>query len=194
LDAQIEGQAMLQTAAPVRSPGDAVAVLLATDDAPDEAKVFQIGPFLVGSDGLLRPVSATISPRFSVRWRDRTVRAVIAPSDAAGARSGMMTLEAMTARVPSTASADGLALRERTFALLRQLPQQLPRGWRMHLLADHNVCIAADHPLPLPTSAADLLIGVTTFLLALDPYLAALDEAGLGFGGDASAGAGTANI
>ncbi len=185
---------MLQTAAPVRSSEDAIHVRLAPDDSPDDPRVFQLGPFLVGPDGLLRPASATVSPRFSVRWRDRTVRAVIAPSNAAGSHSGVLTLGAMTARVPSTADAGGLAMREQTFALLRQLPQQLPRGWRLHLLADHQVCISADHPLPLPTSAADLLIGVTTFLLGLDPYLAALDEAGLGFGGDSSGGAGTEKI
>jgi hypothetical protein len=140
-------------------------------DAP-----FVLGPFLVDGAGRLVPDMGT-APSVWIAWRGRSVRVDMARQDEA---LGMLHLSMVVARVPSTAAAGAAALREQAFATLRRVPAELPEGWRIGLQADHRVVLEAEARLPLPASARALLTELTVFLLAVDPYLTLLDEAGFG--------------
>lgn len=149
--------------------------LLAADGLA-RAEAVRLGPFLVQPNGALRPAEEDTAPGFSVRWRGRTVRAWI---EAAG---GALAIEAMVGRVPSTAdAASGPAARAQAFGLVRALPAHLPAAWEVRLLPDHHIGVAARRALPMPALAADLVAGLTEFLLGLGPYLDLLEDAGAGF-------------
>lgn len=136
-----------------------------------EAGSVRLGPFLMDSEGRLRPCPGE-PPSFMVRWQGRSVRARLLPS-------GTMSLLAILACVPSSADgSEGPALRNDVFACVRDLPSVLPPTWQMSLLPDHHVGVTADLPLGPAFFAQDLLTELTVFLLQLDPYLALLEANG----------------
>ncbi len=150
---------------------------------------FRLGPFAVDGAGRLSPGGPGEMPAFRLRWRGRLVQLHMA--EGATATGGVLAVETVLGRVPSTAKAprDGAAGdRPHAFAVLRGLPAALPAQWRLRLLADHRIGLAADLPLDLPTGAVALVAALAQFLLDLAPYLDVLDEAGMGAGLGAAAG------
>ena len=139
-------------------------------------KPLTLGPFHVGASGALDPISADSAPRFTCRWRDRTVHARMLPGEQS---DWLLRLRAPLTRVPSSARASEAARRLASFALLRDLPATMPHGWRIGLAADHRVVLEAERRAKLPLTATALISEITLFLLALAPYLDVLDEAGL---------------
>ena len=89
-----------------------------------------------------------------------------------------MVLRTVLGRVPSTASGR-TADRPQSFGLLRALASVAPEGWRVTLLPDHRAVLEATMTLPDPVTAANLLTGITDFLLRLAPYLDLADESGM---------------
>ena len=134
-----------------------------------------LGPFSVAPDGRLAPRSADTTPSFMFRWRGRTLRAMLRDDPDTDV---VLTLRAIVGRVPSTAS-DQLALRQQSFALLRALGTSMPSGWRVSLLPDHRVVLEATVQMPHPVTATSLLAETTRFVLALDPYVDLVEEAGM---------------
>lgn len=146
-------------------------------DAP-----FRLGPFMVDETGGLSPGAPGQFPSFNVCWRDRALHLRLADAPAAGGGQGSLGVQAVLGRVPSTAgdgAANGPAWRERSFALLCQLPPHLPSGWQLGLSADHRIHLTLKIELELPTTAAALTTEVTLLLLELAPYLDVLEEAGI---------------
>jgi len=135
-----------------------------------------LGPFHVGAGGALEPMSADAAPKFTCRWRNRTVHIRMLPSDQSDWR---LEMRAPLTRMPSSARASEAARRLASFALLRDLPATMPDGWRIGLAADHRVVLEAERRARLPLTATSLIGEITLFLMALSPYLDVLDEAGL---------------
>ncbi len=131
---------------------------------------FRLGPFLVDNAGRLSLREPHYAPGFRFRWRERLFHALLG--------DGLVALSAVLGRVPSTA-ADPSGVRDRSFATLRGLQATLPPGWRLRLRPDHSVELLSEAVLVTPTTAPALLATVVGFVLALDPYLALLDEDGL---------------
>ncbi len=147
-----------------------------------------LGPFTVDAEGYLQPRDPAISPAFTVRWRGRHVRAALQAGSAPGGYS--LAIDVVAGRIPSTAATTQRPeLRSRAFDLARALASQPPPGWQVGLRPDHGIGLATTQALPVPVAAADLLAGMTSFLLCLDPYLDVVDAA---TGTEAVAAAGTA--
>jgi hypothetical protein len=143
-------------------------------DAP-----FALGPFVVARDGRLTPATGG-APSFHIVWRGLGAHAEMRD---VGDGSWLLRLRMVLARIPSTASSATPCVRDGAFATVHALAGALPDGWRVFLLPDHRLLLEAEPKLPLPASVGALLTEVTLFLLAVDPYLALLDEAGLGLAG-----------
>ena len=139
-------------------------------DAP-----FKLGPFLVDGDGRLSPSTPDKFPSFSVLWRGHVVQARLT---AAGPEGGDLALQAMLGRVPSTGRPGGAGTlpRQVAFATLRALPETLPAGWKLRLLADHRIVAEAQIHISLPASAEELVSELTLFLLHIAPYFDLLAE------------------
>jgi hypothetical protein len=138
-----------------------------------------LGPFTVDRHGLLQPASPERFPSFSVRWRNRLVKARLVDRQEGG-ESGRLEFSSHLGRIPSTAAAPERAgQRDGALSLLRALPSMLPQGWAMHLSPDHSVVFATTSAVQFPISAVSLVSLVTDQLLALTPYLEALDEVGI---------------
>jgi hypothetical protein len=151
----------------------------------------RLGPFIIDDEGLLSPSGPDSFPSFRVRWRGRTVQARLTSPPATLPGEGQLELQARLGRVPSTADADparSLVRREQIFADLHDLASLLPAGWHLRLGADHSITLDRPNPLTLPTSAVQLVSEITQFLLALEPYLELLDEAGVAAGAPGKAG------
>jgi hypothetical protein len=142
-------------------------------DAP-----FSLGPFVIDDAGRLSPDLGAV-PSFRLAWRGRAVQIAMRHAEE-GARDVLRVTMAL-ARIPSTAPTGDMTARENAFALLRRLPAAMPDRWTVALSADHRIMLHAEAPIELPASAASLVTELTLFLLAVDPYLTALEEAGLGF-------------
>lgn len=140
-------------------------------DAP-----FKLGPFIVDCEGRLSPCEPGASPAFLFRWHERLVRSHLAQADDT---TGRLVLETALGRVPSTASAPDESLRPRSFGLLHWLVRTMPSEWRLSLLADHRVWLAAETSIDLPITAAALVSRITCFALEIAPYLDLMDERGL---------------
>jgi hypothetical protein len=141
-------------------------------DAP-----FALGPFIVEPNGRLSPDLGAV-PAFRIEWRARIVEIRMR---VVGDGSGVLTAAMTLGRAPSSAAFTGLAERERAFATIRRLPAAVPPGWTVALIADHRIILEAELALDLPASAISLVTELTQFLIAVDPYLTLLEEAGLGF-------------
>jgi hypothetical protein len=139
-------------------------------------KTMTLGPFRVRADGALEPVSGDPEPKFTYRWRNRTVHVRMLPGDRPDWR---LQLRAPLTRMPSSARASEGGRRLAAFALLRDLPGTMPDGWSIGLTADHRVVLEAERHAKLPLTATSLISEITLFLLALSPYLDVFDEAGL---------------
>jgi hypothetical protein len=135
-----------------------------------------LGPFRVRADGALEAIVVDPVPKFTCRWRRRTVHAKLLPGDDV---DWCLRLRAPLARVPSSVGGPAAARRPPSFALLRDLPASLPEGWRIGLAADHRVILEAERRASLPMTATALVTEITCFLLELAPYLDVLDETGL---------------
>jgi hypothetical protein len=146
-----------------------------------------LGPFRVDAAGTLEPIESGPAPGFTCSWRNRKVHAKLLPGEPSDWR---LQLQAPLGRVPSSARTSDAARRLPGFALLRELPATLPKGWRIGLGPDHRVLLEAECRAALPITATALIAEVTSFLLELAPYLDVLDEAGLTAPADP---AGTAN-
>ena len=146
---------------------------------------FVLGPFNVAPTGRLSLRDPERQQGFCVHWRGCSVHALIL--------EGGVGLRAVPGRVPSTAGA-ARALREPLFTVLRNLPAQLPRAWKLSLLPDHRIEVAGEEKLDLPASAIDLIAVITQFLLALAPYLDLMEEIGIGGGPPAAIGAGPGEL
>jgi hypothetical protein len=133
---------------------------------------FRLGPFLVDAAGQLSPRELDRPPRFSLRCWGKGIRAQL--------DDGRLALEATVGRVPSTALlGKDASPRERVFALLRSVAEQLAPAWRLRLAADHRVQITTECTLARPPTAVALLTEVTGFLIDLQPVLDLLDATGL---------------
>ena len=97
-----------------------------------------LGPFHVGAGGALEPMSPDLAPKFTCRWRNRTVHVRMLPGDQSDWR---LEMRAPLTRMPSSARASEAARRLASFALLRDLPATMPDGWRIGLAADHRVVL-----------------------------------------------------
>jgi hypothetical protein len=137
---------------------------------------FTIGPFSVDAAGGLSPRTPDTPPAFVFRWRDRVLHASLLQTNPV---DGRLTMRASLGRVPSTARSEDGRLRPQSFDLLRRIPATLPRGWRVLLLADHRVLLETEAAVTLPITATALMTEITSFLLALAPYLDLLEEAGV---------------
>ena len=146
-----------------------------------------LGPFRVDTAGSLEAITGDPGPGFTCRWRDRTVHARLLADERTNWR---LLLKAPLGRVPSSARPPDAARRSPSFTLLRGLPATLPEGWHIGLAADHRVVLEAERRANLPLTATALISELTTFMLALAPYLDVLEEAGLVV---PSAPSGTAN-
>ncbi len=142
-------------------------------DAP-----FSLGPFVIDDAGRLSPDLGTV-PSFRLAWRCRVVQ--VAMRHREGGAGDVLRVTMALARIPSTAPTGDMTARENAFALLRRLPAAMPDQWAIALSADHRIMLHAEAPIQLPASAASLVTELTLFLLAVDPYLTALEEGGLGF-------------
>jgi hypothetical protein len=138
-----------------------------------------IGPFLVDAGGRLSPRDPDMIPGLGFRYRGRCVQARL--------QDDRLSLCTELGRVPSSAASNG-DRRGPVFTALRALPAALPPAWRVRLLADHRVQLETEAALTAPT-AAGLMTALTSFLLALSPYLDLLEETGVtpGSGGTAKA-------
>lgn len=142
-------------------------------DAP-----FRLGPFRVHEDGRLALAQPDIRPRFHLCWQGCRVDVSLRAAPGGPAQGdGWMELEAGLGRVPSTAGC--APPRDGVFAALRDVGAVLPAGWRLLLLPDHRVALAAGRPMPLPSTVTALVAEVTMFLLELGPYLELLAEVGV---------------
>jgi hypothetical protein len=130
---------------------------------------FVLGPFSVRSDGVLTLRDPGQAPGFQFWWRRCRVMVVLADDQ--------LTLRAAIGRVPSTVEA--AQVRPLVFSTLRGLPATLPQNWQIRLMPDHKVTLDAQEKLPAPSTAALLITELTRFLLALEPYLDLLLEAGV---------------
>jgi hypothetical protein len=143
---------------------------------------FPLGPFIVTEAGELSPASQDTVPAFSVRWRERSVHIRMNHVGQRPDVSGALDLSVVLGRVPSTSGGDAVARQEsriRAFAAVRALKAALPDKWRLALLPDHRVALEAAAEIDLPATVAELVTEVTMFLLALDPYLDLVEEAGV---------------
>ncbi len=129
-----------------------------------------LGPFTVDRDGRLSPRDPERLRGFSARWRGCAVHARLV--------EGKIALRATLGRVPSSLGA-ARTLREPLFAVLRDLPAELPRSWRLRLNPDHTVALDSEEAFDLPASAVDLVVVISRFLLALAPYLDLLASTGV---------------
>lgn len=128
-----------------------------------------LGPFAVARDGLLQPLDPTAPPALHFAWRGRPCAARVTGS--------AVELASCAARIPS--SAEPGADREHAFATLAALPPQLPVGWKVKLLPDHQIRLEAATTLQSPPTATSLIAALVRFALALDPYLDQLEDAGV---------------
>lgn len=141
-----------------------------------------MGAFLVDELGRLALERDKVGG-FAFRWRSRPMMLEIVP-DAKGVHAEpavrtecRLRLTVRIGRIPSTAlSAER---RPEAFALLRTLPDMLPEGWALFLLADHGLRLVAEYGLKLPAVVGELLVPATRFSLALGPYLDVLEEYGV---------------
>lgn len=153
-------------------------------DAVASEAPLRLGPFLVDQSGRLSPADDA-PPCFTLRWRDRSVRAELRHVGEEGA----LALGVMVGKVPSSVEVgraeagradSGRAgpRRDAVFSALRALPKLLPAPWRVALLPDHHICLLAEEAIALPVSAVGLLTGLSAFLLTLGPYLDLLEGQG----------------
>ena len=125
-----------------------------------------LGAFAVRRDGSLSAREPGTPPALRFNWRGRPCSATLA--------AGSLELSAEAGMVPSTAEAP--AAREAALSILSALPGDLPRGWDLRLSPDHRVRLGAVAMIEGPTTAATLVTEMVRFALALDPYLARLDD------------------
>jgi hypothetical protein len=158
---------------------------------------FSLGPFFVDETGGLSPATPDRFPAFSVIWRGRMLHLRLARAPNEATAHGLLGVQAVLGRVPSTAGRDPAGAAERrndAFALLRGLLPEVPPGWEISLAADHSVRLSLDAALELPTTASVLVTTVTSLFLELAPYFDVLDEGGIvALPRSASEAAGTAN-
>jgi hypothetical protein len=136
---------------------------------------FHIGPFEVDRSGGISLKEQHEITSFVVSWRGCSVLAKLREGDEGDAH---LRLEAALGRIPSTAGEQD-TVRSRCFAILRALPGALPDGWQLRLLPDHRMRLETSQTVALPITVTDLVARLTCFLLALDPYLDLLQEAGI---------------
>lgn len=132
---------------------------------------FVFGPFSVDSEGRLSPAHADLSPGFSVRWRGLTVHARLT---GAAPSSGRLDMHTILGRIPSSAA--GAAARAASLAMLKDVPGQLPSGWRLRLMPDHRPRLDHDVRIPLPVTVSGLVAELSAFLLELSPWLELFDR------------------
>ncbi len=138
-----------------------------------------LGPFAVDRHGQLQPATAEHFPSFSVRWRQRLLRARLVHGRTEDGQ-GHLEFSSKLGRIPSTAAPPERAgQRDNALKLWRALPSLVPKGWTMHLAPDHSVVFATTSALRFPISAIALVTLVAEQLVALQPYLDVLDEAGI---------------
>ena len=65
---------------------------------------------------------------------------------------------------------------EQTLAMLKDVPGQLPSGWRLRLMPDHRPRLDRDVRIPLPVTVSGLVAELSAFLLELSPWLELFDR------------------
>ena len=133
-----------------------------------------LGPFLVGTDGALRPVRPPVL-RFA--WRGRGCEARIG--------AGVVRLSAAAGALPYTAERP--AERAAALAAIARMPAELPPGWALRVMPDHRLRLEAERALPGPAAAIGLVGAMVGFALELDAYLDRLESAGVAAGAAGSA-------
>ncbi len=139
---------------------------------------WKLGPFRVDRAGMLSPASPEHFPVFGVRWRERRVAVRMQRGKGASVEPGTLLVQVRLGRVPSSAGRD-VSLRQAALAAVASLPRHGPQSWQWRLLPDHAVMLEAHLQISLPVGVVDLVSEITQFLLALDPYLDALDAVGM---------------
>lgn len=140
-----------------------------------------LGPFKVDPSGYLSPATPALFPRLHVNWRRRAIQARMLQPDPADSTHGTLEIVTRVGRVPSTGRGIPVSdKRDLALGLLRGLSKLLPVGWKLRLAPDHSLIMESRAELVLPISAISLVTEISMFLLALNPYLDALDEGGAG--------------
>jgi|BEDMetMinimDraft_2_1075160.scaffolds.fasta_scaffold01332_2 hypothetical protein len=129
-----------------------------------------LGPFLVESDGTLRPREKERAVRFSFRWRAYPFFARLEEES--------LALEARLGRLPSSAEGDG-AVRRGFFERFPTLRHLVPAPWTVSLTPSHTVTLNAPLTLPLPARISGLLTLLGAEVLRLAPYLELFESCGL---------------
>ena len=133
-----------------------------------EARV-SMGSFEVDTNtGALFARDDGIPPCFGFDWRDRRIEARL--------DGDTLHVVAWVGRVPSSATH---VPRVPAFEMLRALPRALPEAWKVTLEASHTVRIEVEIWFDGPITAAILVTGLTSRMLAMAPYLDLLEEAGV---------------
>jgi len=133
------------------------------------ASPLPLGPFLVEASGHLTFRYPGIGPAFTFLWRKRCFTIKLA--------ANTLSCSVPIGRLPS--STKGQERREAAMPLLRALGRQLPKGWHIHLLADHRIQLDTEQFLHWPSTAPALLTPVVRMALKIAPVLDLLDETGL---------------
>jgi len=136
-------------------------------DAPFALGPFTLGPFALDPAGAISLHAPAAN--YGFRFRDRVVHACL--------RENGLQLAVELGRVPSSVQA--AASRLELLASMPKLPATLPPDWQLLLRPDHRLDVATLLPVQWPLSPVDLVTAQTGFLLALGPYLDALEEAGV---------------
>jgi hypothetical protein len=141
-----------------------------------------LGPFKIAPSGLLSPATSALFPSFHVNWRQRAVQARMLQPNPDDETHGTLEIITRAGRIPSTGKPQSAPSDRRDIALglLRGLSRLVPTGWTLRLAADHAVIMESRIALVLPISAIDLVTEISMFLLALNPYLDALEDGGAG--------------
>ena len=126
-----------------------------------------VGPFTVSPDGALQPREAAQPPALRFSWRGRRCEAAVGMDG--------LHLAAIAGRIPSTAEPG--ADRATAFEAVAALPGTLPPGWRVQLLPDHRIRLAAATDTAEAPTATSVIAAMVRFALALDPYLDRLESA-----------------
>lgn len=121
--------------------------------------MMQLGPFMVSREGRLELRRPHLRPVLRYQWRGLPCLAEVGPA--------RLRLIALVGRIPSTAERG--ADRAGAVRNLVRLRSQVPAPLELGVLADHRVVLRCQ--MPQPEGMLDLIVQMTRFALALDPFV-----------------------
>lgn len=129
-----------------------------------------LGPFLVESDGTLRPRERERPVRFTFRWRAHPFTAQL--------EGESLTLEAQAGRLPNSVGGES-AQRRAFFERFPTLRHLVPAPWSAALTPAHTVTFNARLALAPPARISALLTLLGGEVLRLAPYFELFADSGL---------------